>query len=468
MKRLLITLGLLLLVAPVAAQTTAPPNNPVSAGGGSGSGGRDEYIYRIIANDIVRQAIDAAIAQGEATPEPPPVVRKPAPQFRDVVVPPRRPEIFAGRPLPVDAAYEPHTLLVVLEPGSDAEATGRALAQRFGLSVVDIHQFDSTGAMVVRFGLPDFMSVEDAMRAMRGASGVLSVQPSYLFRGTQSASAPSDLTPLQYAPARLNALVAHRQAEGQGVTIGLIDTGVDLAQPALAAADITTYDVLGNRMVVNRDHGTALAGLMVANASIDSIAPEAHLISVRAFDTDEGGTAISGSYELARAIELAVDEGARVLNLSFAGPRDPLVMSVLDAAAARGVILVAAAGNGGPDAAPAYPGAHRDAIAVTATDSHDAIFSGANRGFYIAVAAPGVDVLSPLPDDRFELLSGTSIATAHVTGIVALLLQRRPDLDADAIRALLQGSAQDLGAPGADADFGGGLADAAAAVAAAQ
>ena len=154
--------------------------------------------------------------------------------------------------------------------------------------------------------------------------------------------------------------------------------------------------------MTNRDHGTALAGLMLAAAGFDGISPGARLVSVRAFDTGADGAVISGSYEIAAAIDVAVANGARILNLSFAGPRDPLVMSVLDAAVEKGVILVAAAGNGGPEAAPAYPAPTKALSPSPATDDRDALFSSANHGWYVAVAAPGVDVLSPMPDNRFD------------------------------------------------------------------
>ncbi len=467
----------LVLVTPVLAQTsrqtTKPPVN--TPGVNRSIKLNIPGIFGRIFAQVGRQGAQQA-TQNNGQPVPNPASANNASttgdeagaEYRMVMLPPLRPNAFDGRPLLIDAEYDPDTVLVMLQPdASDPAGEGIVgkIRRQLGLKILGRHQYGLNGVLVVRCYLPMGLSVEEVLMAFMSIPGVVGVQPQYIYRAAQG-SASADLKALQYAPERLNALVAREAGDGTGVTIGLIDTGIDLNQPELMGADIETFDVMEERPVRDRDHGTALAGLMLAHSGLDGIAPGAHLISVRAFDDDASGGAVSGSYEIAAAIDLAVEKGARVINLSFAGPRDPLVMSVLDAAAAKGVILVAAAGNGGPEAAPAYPGAHRDAVAVTATDSRDNLFSAANRGYYIAVAAPGVDVLSPMPDARFELLSGTSIATAHISAIVALMLEHDPDLTREEVVNILEASARDLGAPGQDTDFGAGLADAAAAVAA--
>src|SRR5262249_32896053 len=108
---------------------------------------------------------------------------------------------------------------------------------------------------------------------------------------------------------------------------------------------------------------------------------------------------------------------------------------------------------------PLYPGADPNVIAVTATDEHDALFPEANRGPYVALAAPGVDILEPAPGSGYQVTTGTSVAAAHVSGVAALLLERDPTLDPDAMREILQSSAKDLGPKGRDDGFGWGLVD---------
>jgi subtilisin family serine protease len=123
-------------------------------------------------------------------------------------------------------------------------------------------------------------------------------------------------------------------------------------------------------------------------------------------------------------------------------------------------VVVAAAGNGGADAPPAYPAAYDDVLAVTATDSADSLYAQANQGTYIDIAAPGVDVLSPSLDSAYSMTSGTSFAAAHVSGVVALMLSRNPGMKPADIRRALKAGAADLGKPGIDAEFGAGLVDA--------
>ena len=129
--------------------------------------------------------------------------------------------------------------------------------------------------------------------------------------------------------------------------------------------------------------------------------------------------------------------------------------------------MVAAGGNAGPKSPPLYPAANPDVIAVSATDAQDRLFVASNRGGYIAISAPGVDIFLPAPDEKYQMTSGTSFSAAYVSGLVALMLERNPALKPDAVRAILTKTARDLGAPGRDDLFGAGEADAYAAVSAA-
>jgi subtilisin family serine protease len=127
---------------------------------------------------------------------------------------------------------------------------------------------------------------------------------------------------------------------------------------------------------------------------------------------------------------------------------------------------VAASGNAGPKSPPLYPAANPNVIAVGATDAQDKLFVASNRGAHIAVAAPGVDIFLPAPDEKYQMTSGTSFSAAYVSGLAALMLERNPALRPDDVRAILMKTARDLGAPGRDDLFGAGEADAFAAVSA--
>jgi subtilisin family serine protease len=141
--------------------------------------------------------------------------------------------------------------------------------------------------------------------------------------------------------------------------------------------------------------------------------------------------------------------------MSFAGPDDPMLALALQKAHDKGVVLIAAAGNLGPKSPPLYPAADPNVIAVTATDAKDQLLAQANQGPYVAVAAPGVDILEPAPNGGYQVTTGTSVAAAHVSGIVALLLERDPTLDAAAIRDILRSSAKRPAAPKGSAQWPG-------------
>lgn len=151
---------------------------------------------------------------------------------------------------------------------------------------------------------------------------------------------------------------------------------------------------------------------------------------------------------------------ARIVNMSFAGPADPTLHRMLAAAYAKDMVLIAAAGNAGPNSAPLYPAADPDVIAVTATDSNDGLYNMANRGPYIAVAAPGVEILAIGPGESYLITTGTSVAAAHVSGVAALLLERKPSLKPSEIRTIITATAKPLGSAAEHSDFGAGLVNA--------
>ena len=121
------------------------------------------------------------------------------------------------------------------------------------------------------------------------------------------------------------------------------------------------------------------------------------------------------SLAIVKGLQWAVDQGAKVINMSFAGPRDPILQQAIKRLTDQGIILIAAAGNAGPKSPPLFPGADPNVIAVSATDVDDKTYKNANRGKYVAIAAPGVDILVPAPEGGYQLTTGTSVAAAHIS-----------------------------------------------------
>lgn len=351
--------------------------------------------------------------------------------------------------------YVPNEVLLDIAAGVSSSQLD-AIARRFRLTRVDVHPLRLLGRTIHRWRINDGTSVSAVIRALAGEARIVRAQPNYLFAqsGTELAEGSVAGDPAQYVVAKLHLLDAHRLATGDGVLVAVIDSGIDTTHPDLAGTVAASFDVLGPHE--NHFHGTAIAGAIAAHGRLLGVAPRVRLLAVRSLDASGQGTSLS----IADGIEWAVVRGARVLNMSFAGPQDPLLRQHLAAVHARGIVMVAAAGNEGPASAPLYPAADEHVIAVTATDADDHLYALANRGRYIALAAPGVEVLEPAPDDGVQLISGTSLAAAHVSGIAALILERAPMLRPEDVRSVLVRSVAALNIPDARGDCGAGLADA--------
>ena len=346
--------------------------------------------------------------------------------------------------------------------GSLSDAQADALARRHGLVLVQSQNFPLLGATIGLFRITDRRPVEQARRTFSGEAGVVSVQLNFrhFLQEQKPASTAGDAA--QYALAKLRLPQAHALASGANVTIAVINSGIDDRHPELMNSIADNFDALGSKEGPHV-HGTGIAGAIVSHARLMGSAPQARILGIRAFGTAANG-AESTTFVILKALNYAVLHGAQIINMSFAGPKDPLIERGIGATAARGVVMVAASGNAGAKSPPLYPAANRNVIAVSATDASDKLFAASNRGGHIAVAAPGVDIFLPAPDEKYQMTSGTSFSAAYVSGLVALMLERNPALKPGEVRAILMKTARDLGSPGQDDQFGAGAADAFAAV----
>jgi subtilisin family serine protease len=343
-------------------------------------------------------------------------------------------------------------------PGPGAIAT---FARDHRLALLGTHRLPLISTVLYQFRITDGRAVPTVLAGMQGDGRAAAMQPNYLYV-LQDAGQPTTADPVQYAAAKLHLAQAHDLATGAGVLIALIDTAIEAAHSELSGSIVAQYDAVKTPLVPLA-HGTAMAGAMTAHGRLMGVAPGARILAARAFDTTNAG-AQATTTRLLDSLQWASTSGARVVNMSFAGPDDPGVHAMITALYRKGVVLVAAAGNQGPRAPPAYPGAYAGVIAVTATDMDDHLLNVANHGSYIAVAAPGVDVMAAAPGGGYGFSTGTSIACAHVSGLAALLIQRNPRLTPDTLAAALMQTAKDLGPKGRDDEFGAGLVDAYAAV----
>lgn len=346
----------------------------------------------------------------------------------------------------------------MLSPGDADE-----LARRHGLMRISSESFPLIGATFGLFRITDGRPYETVKREFAADGSVRSVQPNFRYLlQDQKSTTLSEGDPAQYALAKLRLPQAHTLAHGANVTVAVIDSGIDAGHPELANSVSDNFDALGSAEGPHI-HGTGIAGAIVAHGRLMGSAPEARIIAIRAFG-GANGSAESSSYIILRSLNYAAEHGAQIVNMSFAGPKDAVIERAIAATAARGLVLIAAAGNAGAKSPPLYPAANPNVIAVSATDQQDRLFSASNRGNYIAVAAPGVDIFVPAPDGKYQMTSGTSFSAAYVSGVAALLLERNYTLKPEALRTALTKTARDLGSPGRDELFGDGQTDAFAAV----
>jgi len=409
-----------------------------------------------------------------------PGVRRPRPRRPVVRRPVRRPRVVRRKPFrranqsPVNRRplfgpartvagplnlplFEDSQVVVVLGRNATA-ATVQAIAADYGLSVLGDDNLGQIGARIVTFAIPPGAPVQGFASQIAGDPRVAFSQANFIY-GTAAAGLP------QYAIAKLDVAAAHQIARGRGVAVAVIDSGIDMSHPVLQGAIAGQFDATNRSDKTPAPHGTAVAGIIAAQRNLSGVAPGARILAIRAFTRPRpGSVATSNSRTVVRAIDWAMQQGAKVINMSFAGPRDGLIEAAINLAASRGIVVVAAAGNNGAKAPPAYPAAYDTVIAVTATDADDKLFSFANQGDYVAVAAPGVDIVTAAPGQKYVFQSGTSMAAAHVSGIIALMRELAPELTLKDVMAQFASKARDLGVAGRDTAFGHGLIGAADAV----
>jgi thermitase len=250
-----------------------------------------------------------------------------------------------------------------------------------------------------------------------------------------------------------------------GVKIGIVDTGIDQTHPELSGKVANCADALGGMVVEGTClddslHGTHVAGTIAAKANnatgVAGVDFNATLAICRAL---RGGAGVGLTSDVANCITWTHARGAKVISMSLGGGASTTLQNAVAAAwengGATGSVLVAAAGNDG-DSTVNYPAGYAEVVSVAATDHNDARASFSNSNPDVEIAAPGVDVLSTIPGGQYAELSGTSMATPHVSGVTGVLWQLFPGSTASSIRSRLTAAVDDLGPAGRDPTFGFG------------
>ena len=244
---------------------------------------------------------------------------------------------------------------------------------------------------------------------------------------------------LQASLTQLDIPAAQQLTRGRGVKVALVDTGVDIRHPELAGRVRYQQNFVDDDARAFRAdlHGTAVAGVIAAESNnrlgIAGVAPDAELLALKAcWQTSESAHALCNSFTLAQALAVALSHGAKIVNMSLAGPSDPLLGQLVHWGAERGVIFVGAVAESGR--AEGFPSELPDVLAVASADSPARGGTGARNDRVLR--APGEQVLTLTPGGHYDFASGSSIAAANLSGVAALVLSVR-ELRTEPLRALL-------------------------------
>ena len=302
---------------------------------------------------------------------------------------------------------------------SARDRLARDIAGRYGLTVVDAWPMPMIGMDCFVMAVPDGRSTQAAADQVSRNGNVAWAEPVEIYHAQSSPASDNDpLFPAQPAARQWQLADLHRMATGRGVKVAIVDSGIQANHPDLAGQVAVNRNFVSGEFV-SESHGTGVAGIIAAKANngigIAGVAPGAKLLGLRACWQKPDAT-VCDSFSLAKALYFAIDQKADVLNLSLSGPDDRLLRMLVKTALDRGTEVVAAFDPNQQDGG--FPASVRGVIAVS-----DAQLATGKSGVYIA---PGRDVPTTEPGGRWFLANGSSFAAAHVSGLLALVRQRRP------------------------------------------
>jgi hypothetical protein len=332
----------------------------------------------------------------------------------------------------------------IIALSADPQLARRAAA--LGLEVVEREALTSLNATMYRLTVPAASPIDGILARLRSQdpSGVF--DRNHLYDRSAASSSPSKTS----APPR--ALMT----KADGITIGLIDTGVDVLHPALNGTLVELrYFTDDDSRALPESHGTAVVSLLVSPEF--GVLPGAQLYVACVFYADRRGGLLSEAQDLVRALDWLMERRVPVINMSLSGPPNEVLRATVNRALQAGHLVVAAVGNAGPASPPLYPAAYEGVIGVTAVDAGQHVFRRANRGTHVEFAAVGVDVLAAAPGG-LSTYSGTSFASPYIAALAAMDYRSLDAQKALAVREGLRSNALDLGEPGRDEVYGFGLA----------
>lgn len=338
--------------------------------------------------------------------------------------------------------------LLVLDPPSGFEQAMRA----DGYTVLERISLQSLGLTVLRLRTPPGIGTDAALQAVQARYPSLVIALNERFEVNSRHEGDYGRAVVGWGEVSSSC--------GTGIRIGMIDTLVDISHPALRGQHVARRSFIpkGTEPGVS-DHGTAVAALLVGkpeSGDWKGLLPGASLYAANIFAARADGGLTANLASMMRALDWMAEKEVLVVNFSLAGSSNRILTKLMHRASERGLALVAAAGNGGAQAKPAYPAADPAVLAVTAVDANLLPYDYANHGDYIDFAAPGVALWTARKSGG-GLQSGTSFAAPFITAAVAIHLSSGVEPDSRILREKLRRFTKDLGKPGRDPVFGWGL-----------
>lgn len=383
--------------------------------------------------------------------------------------------------------HVPGEFLVKLKPGASAQAAMAASNSR-ALNLQAKPVGSATSGIVLMHtstsgvGASSVGNEAQTLSALRANPAVLYAEPNYIVKlnlpGNDPAQplvraeqGPNDpLLSKEWHLPKIDAMhgwaADPANSGNKDLILSIVDTGVDTNHPDLKDKLLPGYNTVDDTPEVadGNGHGTHCATNAAAMTNngigIAGVAPNVKVLPVQVLSKDGYGSYAS----VAAGIIWAADHGAKVISMSLGGPTpSPVVSDAVKHALEKDVLVVAAAGNSGPQAGPSYPAGEAGVMAVAATDSNDKRASFSQVGKHISVSAPGVNIFagfptyaSQMPGKDYGAISGTSMATPMVAALGALVRSKYPQLKQDQVKALIEQTSDDINTPGFDIQTGFG------------
>lgn len=324
----------------------------------------------------------------------------------------------------------------------DLTPAGRHHALALGFSIIETERLGGLPIVLTRLAVPAKTRIGDALALLRKADpAALFDYAHYYGPNYRRAGGPDK------GRSQLRARGSWLARRG-GPRVGMVDTGI-ANHPTLGGVRIQSRK-FGPTAERQTDHGTAVASLLAREGASEIVAADVF--------RGNGQKSYTSADSIAKALGWMVEQRVPVINMSLAGPRNLILDRVIASVLGSGQIIVAAVGNNGPTAPPAYPAAQPSVVGVTAVDRRGRVYRYANRGAYIDVSALGVGVPAAAPGGQIAPHSGTSFAAPHVAVVLARCARKVSKSNSACIGAM-ERRARDLGQPGRDPVYGAGLVE---------